>query len=225
MTAEHDCGADAAAYALGVLGPAEADAFRGHLESCSVCRDEVAALEGVVQALAMTAPQRPAPPALRRRVLHAVRAEPKSGSPRSRSTWNTGTRWPTGPSPAAAALALAVAIVVAVAVVPGSSTRVVEARVSGVAGTAQVRVVNERGELVVRRLSAPPAGHIYEVWLKAPRSAPVPAGVLFSVTSAGTADLKLPASLRGIREMMVTAEPDGGSQAPTHSPVIVARLS
>jgi hypothetical protein len=35
----------------------------------------------------------------------------------------------------------------------------------------------------------------------------------------------LPASLRGIREVMVTPEPDGGSPAPTHTPVIVARLS
>ena len=225
MTAERDCGADAAAYALGALEPAEADAFREHLESCPVCRDEVAALEGVVQALPMTAPQRPAPPALRRRVLRAARAAPKSDLSRRRPTWSAGQWWNIGRSVAVATLALALAVLVVLAVVSGSSTRVVEARVSGVAGTAQLRVTNERGELIVHHLSAPPAGHIYEVWLKAPQSAPVPADVLFSVTSAGTADLKLPSSLRGIREVMVTPEPDGGSPTPTHSPVILARIS
>ncbi len=35
------CGDDVAAYALGALEPAEAEAFVRHLESCAVCRDEL----------------------------------------------------------------------------------------------------------------------------------------------------------------------------------------
>jgi anti-sigma factor RsiW len=55
--AEHDCGNEAAAYALGALEPAEAKAFARHMESCAVCRDEVAAFALVVDALPLAAPQ------------------------------------------------------------------------------------------------------------------------------------------------------------------------
>ena len=40
-----DCGGDVAAYALGALAPAEADAFRAHVQSCIVCRDELEAFQ------------------------------------------------------------------------------------------------------------------------------------------------------------------------------------
>ena len=75
MSRDHDCGGDAAAYALGALDPTEAEIFRRHLEECAVCRDEVEALGGVVQALPMAAPQQPMPRGLRRRVVRAVRQE------------------------------------------------------------------------------------------------------------------------------------------------------
>jgi anti-sigma-K factor RskA len=101
----------------------------------------------------------------------------------------------------------------------------IQARVSGIAGKAQLRVADEHGELIVRHLSPPPAGHVYEVWLKPGRGAPEPAGVLFNVTSVGSAELKLPVSLRRIGQVMVSPEPTGGSPAPTHTPVIVARIS
>ena len=37
MSENRDCGADAAAYVLGALEPAEAEAFRRHMTSCVVC--------------------------------------------------------------------------------------------------------------------------------------------------------------------------------------------
>ena len=43
-----DCGNDAAPYVLGALEPAEARAFARHMQSCAVCRDEVAALVPVL---------------------------------------------------------------------------------------------------------------------------------------------------------------------------------
>jgi hypothetical protein len=88
-----------------------------------------------------------------------------------------------------------------------------------------VRVRDGRAELVVRHLSPPPPGHVYEVWLKAPGAAPVPASVLFSVSSGGSAEVGLPGALRGSRQVLVTPEPRGGSPAPTHAPVIVAALT
>jgi anti-sigma-K factor RskA len=227
MSADHDCGGDAAAYVLGALEPAEAEAFSRHLEQCTVCRDEVDALEGVVQALPMAAPQHPAPRRLRRRVMRAILDEPKAADHRPRrllpaSSWS---------SPRVALGALIAAAVVAIAVIGGldlsggGSTRVIRATVAGVTGSAELRVTNGHGELIVSHFSRPPVGHVYEVWLQSPGSRPVPANVLFTVTSTGSAEVGLPGSLAGISQVMVTPEPDGGSRAPTYSPVIIARLT
>jgi hypothetical protein len=97
--------------------------------------------------------------------------------------------------------------------------------VTGIAGSAELRLSGGRGELIVRDLTPPPPGHVYEVWLKAPGANPVPASVLFSVNSGGGADVGLPAKLHGISAVLVTPEPRGGSPAPTHAPVIVASLT
>ena len=40
-----DYGAEVAAYALGALQPAEAEAVRRHLETCVVCTEELASLQ------------------------------------------------------------------------------------------------------------------------------------------------------------------------------------
>ena len=52
-----DCGEDAAPYVLGALTDEEHEAFLVHLESCAVCRDEVAALSGVASVLPAAVPQ------------------------------------------------------------------------------------------------------------------------------------------------------------------------
>jgi hypothetical protein len=67
-----DCGSEVAAYALGALEPAEAEACRRHLETCVACRDELAAFAQVVDALAISTPQYRAPKALRGAVLIAL---------------------------------------------------------------------------------------------------------------------------------------------------------
>lgn len=224
MSETRDCGGDAAAYVLGALDPAEADAFRQHLEQCAVCRDEVDALGGVVRALPMAAPQVQPPRRLRRRVLRAVRDEPKlAAAPRPRTLRL--------PAPQAVLAALVAAVAVAGAVVGGvelstgeTGGRVIHGQVSGISGSAELRLTDGHGELIVRHLTPPPPRHVYEVWLKAPGANPVPANVLFTVNTAGRADVSLPAELHGVSQVMVTPEPSGGSPIPTHSPVIVASL-
>lgn len=226
MSGTHDCGGDAAAYALGALEPAEAEAFERHLEGCAVCRDELAALEQVVHALPMAAPQQPAPKELRRRVMRAVREDPaKASAPRRpraglRSTWV----W-RGVVLAGACAAIVLAVFAGLDYSSGSSVRVIRAQVAGIAGTASVRLSGGRGELIVHHLSPPPPGKIYELWLKRASAAPVPTSVLFSVTSGGAGEVGLPPRLHGVTEILVTPEPKGGSSAPTHTPVIVAPLT
>ena len=104
-------------------------------------------------------------------------------------------------------------------------SKVIHASVIGTAGSAEVRVAGGRAELILRGFPPPPAGDVYEIWLKRAGRAPSPTPVLFSVTSAGTGDVGVPADLHGVRQMLVTPEPAGGSLVPTHAPVIVAHLS
>jgi anti-sigma-K factor RskA len=73
MTPAHDeLKADAAAYALGSLEPAERRAFEAHLAACVECAEEVRSLQLVTGALAQSAPQRTPRPELRDRVLRAL---------------------------------------------------------------------------------------------------------------------------------------------------------
>jgi hypothetical protein len=220
------CGADAGAYVLGALTSEEAEAFRSHLSTCIVCRDEVAALEAVAGALALAAPQLPAPRRLRRRVLADVRREPAPraalvGRPRLRA------RPPRGAAALGGALALAGAIVAAIVLASGGSagTRVVRASVALPRGSAVVRLAGGHAELVLRGMPQAPPGEIYEVWLQRAGHSPSPTSALFDVTSAGAGAVDVPGDLRGVRELLVTPEPRGGSLSPTHAPVIVAQLA
>ncbi len=78
MSAEHsNCSGDAAAYALGALEPAEAEAFRRHMAECVVCREEAREFERVARSLPLASPRQELPSELRRRVRRAVRAEPR----------------------------------------------------------------------------------------------------------------------------------------------------
>ncbi len=218
MSETHDCAGEAAAYVLGALEPHEAAAFELHLERCAVCQEETEALGGVVRALPMATPQYRAPRRLRRRVRRAVR----NGSPaleRSRRV-NRMTAAFGGSLAAVAAGAFAVVSIGG----SGLSATVVQASVSGISGSAQLKVARGHGELLVKHLTAPGKGNVYEVWLERGHAAPVPASVLFSVGSNGDADVGLPGDLRGVSAVLVTSEPLGGTPKPTHSPVIVAKL-
>ncbi len=232
MSKQNDCHGDAAAYVLGALEDDEAAAFRRHMAQCAVCRDEVVTLEGVVNALPMAAPQMEAPTRLRRRVMTEVQADA-----RGRSTDSEGRAarrrpsWPAfGGRPALAAGALLAAAALAFGVVELSSggsahPRVIQASVLGISGSATVRVSDGHAELAVQHIPAPPQGRIYQVWLQRGGKAPSPTSALFSVTSSGAGTVDIPGNLHGVRTIMVTAEPFGGSQVPTRAPVIIAQLA
>jgi anti-sigma-K factor RskA len=231
MSGQHDCGADAAAYVLGALEPAEAEAFSRHLATCAVCRDEVAAFQHTTNALAMAPPQHAAPRGLKRRVMRAVReSEAEAHEPARRRP----RRWAFGllvARPAIAAIsAVAVLVVVIGAIIASSGgssgTRTIAATVTGSPGTAQLSVSGGHAELVVRDFPQPAAGHIYEVWkVRSGAKLPSPTRALFSVNSSGAADVGVPGELHGVTQVLVSQEPAGGSRVPTTAPVIVAPLA
>ncbi len=214
-----DCATNGAAYVLGALEADEAAAYERHLWTCAVCRDEVATFQGVTDALPLAAPQYRVPADLRRRVVRTVRAES-----RRRPRLLLG-RAPALAGAVAVVLAAVVVLIANIASHGAGGTRLVPASVRGSAASAELRITGNRAELVVRRLPAPAAGRIYEVWLERRSSAPAPTSALFSVTAGGAADVGIPGGLRGVSRILVTQEPAGGSRVPTGPAVIVAPTS
>jgi len=221
--AEHDCGNEAAAYALGALEPAEAEAFALHMESCAVCRDEVAAFALVVDALPLAAPQHEIPRALRRRVMAQARAQPPphAAATAPRWAWRGLAAAPRGAMAAFAVALAALALVGGIELSKGGTpTRVIKASI----GAAELDISGGHGQLIVQKLPPPAQGRIYELWLQHGSSSPLPS-TLFSVNSHGTADVGVPGDLHGVSRILVTDEPAGGSATPTGKTLIVAMLS
>jgi hypothetical protein len=224
----HDPASDAAAYLLGAMEPSEAAGYLRHLAGCADCRDELTAFRPVADALPLAAPQYPPPDAVRRRVMRAVRAEPRFGKyGRRRRPWvNLATRAPGRVLAGAVAVLVVAAVIVVASLTAGSvRSRVLQARVVDSPGSAQLRIGGGHGELIVRHLPPAPAGRIYEVWLKRPNATPAPTRALFGVTAYGAADVGVPGNLHGVSEILVTQEPAGGSLVSTHRPVIIAPTS
>ncbi len=227
------CGGNAAPYVLGALEQEEYEAFQSHLETCTVCREEVSALQLVADALPATAPQRSAPAELKARIMASVQEE--AGWQRTAEP-AVARRQPSAPerswlpvrvwraTAVVAALAAAVALV-AIALQPGggAKTRTIQAQVLAPHASASLRVSGGHAELNVVGLPQTPRDRVYEVWIKR-AGAPQPTDALFTVTAAGKASVGVPGALAGVKQIMVTSEPLGGSRVPTRAPVIIASL-
>jgi hypothetical protein len=134
-------------------------------------------------------------------------------------------RW--RPNLAAAALAVAVVVLAVVALVPsggGGGTRVIHAEVLVPRASASLSVSDGRAQMSIVGMPQSGAGRVYEVWTRRSGS-PQPTDALFTVTAGGDATVAVPGSVAGVREVLVTSEPLGGSRVPTRMPVIVARIS
>ena len=208
----HRCGEDAAAYVLGALEPDEVQAFRAHLADCAACQKEVLEFEQITGALPESTARYQVPKDLRRRVLSEVRATPKAAA-HARGPARIGRARPWFPLVAwgGACAVVVVAVVLAFALTSGGSgTRTIQAS----AGSAELRIADGRGDLIVHRLPQLPAGRIYEMWVQRGNAAPRPTGTLFGVTPSGSATVGVPGSLDGVSAVMVTQEPAGGHRRP-----------
>ncbi len=227
------CG-DAALYALGLLRPDEARRFLSHAQRCVVCRDEISAFAPAVDALAESVPPLRAPAQLRGRVLEAVRAEAAATgsigkaerrSGRRQGRWRSHRLALVGSSCATLAIGCALgALLIASPSSPKTTT--VSAQVSIRGASAQLHRSGSRAWLTVSHMPEPGGSRIYEVWLKLRGGAGAleATSALFAPTSSGAATVAIPGELTGVSEVMVTAEPAGGTLAPTEAPVIVARV-
>lgn len=236
----------AAVYLLGALDDAERTQFELHLADCTGCRDEILALRPVVDVLATAAPPVAPPRELRDRVMATVRAEAellnaagpaadRAEQPREqrRRGWSFGRPIALAASAVVLALSGGLAGFALHASTNDEATRTVvqvrtvQAKVDPViapGGNAVVVLRSGVATLRVQGLPAPPRGYVYEVWLlKRGAAAPSPTDALFGVDKKGNGRVALP-STRGVEAVLVTAEPAGGSPAPTSQPLINASL-
>jgi anti-sigma-K factor RskA len=231
---------DAGSYVLHALPDDEHERFEAHLATCPDCRREVADLQVAADTLPLAAVQVGPPPELRDRIMTIVRSEAEllaaagaradepaaapAAKPRTRRRWSLSLR----PLPAAmAASALVAAGVIGGIVLTGADhTKTVTGTVqiaSAPAARASLQLSDDATKLEVRRMPPPPAGKVYQVWLKRPNQDPAPTTALFRTDRSGSADVEIQRGrLKGVDQVLVTAEPDGGSMKPTSAPVIVA---
>ena len=225
-----------ASYVLGALPEDEHERFIAHLATCDDCQTRVAELQVAADALPLAVTQLVPPPELKDRIMATVRSEAQlqraaageRPAPPPRRRWR-GRFLGLGALPAAVAASVLVALLVAGGVLlssGGDGTKTVQGQVliaSAPKARASLRLSDDATKLTVNGMPAPPPGKVYQVWLKPPSQAPRPTRALFRVDARGDADVEIQRGrLKGIEQVLVTAEPDGGSQAPTSDPVIAA---
>ena len=213
------------AYAADALDPEERARFEEHLRDCSACQEEVAELSATAARLAFAVAE-PAPERLRSTVLAAA-AGTRQLPPAARLVALPARQpWHRQPATVAAALLLVVAAglgawalaaeraadraerIVAVATDP-DAVRVVVPIAGGGTGT----LLTADGRTVLRTTPLPelPDDRVYQLWVLDPQQGPQSAGVL----GGGG---RLEALVVGVGAgdgMGLTAEPAGGSAAPT----------
>jgi len=245
FAAEHAEVAEAlGAYVLRALPDDELAVAEAHLPSCGSCRAEVASLQTAADALPISCPPIPAPGELHDRIMAVVDAEAEllqaAGSGADRAS-EPGPRRGRRRLPRLGALSLrpvvaasAAAVLLAVGAAggvtllgdDGPQVRTLSADVLDpslrASTSASVRLKGTHASLVVRDLPEPPAGRVYQVWVKKPGRAPAPADAQFSVR---TGTIEIPHEVHPSETVLVTSEPAGGSSTPTRTPLIVARAT
>lgn len=231
--------ANAVGWVLGALSPEEAERFAAHLQTCAVCRAEVAKLTEAAERLADASPTLTPPPELRERLMASVHAEtslfdaarddphpPERAHRRGRSRRRVG-----GLLAGFATLAIVIAAILLLTANRAphhTAARTVIGKVTPLGGGASARAVVQIAAhtetLNVTHLAAPPAGHVYQAWVIRRGSPPTPTGALFSVPRSGATRILLP-PLHDITEVIVTAEPPRGSTTPTLPPIVLVQLT
>jgi anti-sigma-K factor RskA len=232
MSNHEQWGDAAGAYVLGALPEDERRGFEAHLATCDACRAEVDELGGAADALPAAAPAMIPPPALKARIMAEVEREaallaaagPKADRPAPARKPRERRRWFSFPAVALACATLLAGIAVGAVVFKSGSTTL-KFTPSGSQAVAELDVTGDKAVLVARDLPSPGAGKTYQVWLKRPGEAPQPTAALFTPRTDGSATATVTGKLHDGDQVLVTAEPEGGSPAPTSDPVLAAKMT
>jgi anti-sigma-K factor RskA len=222
------CGSDVAAYALGALTDDETRRFEEHLETCELCRTDLAALRPVVDALPAAAEPLAPPPALKSRIMGVVEAEARererAARPARRSRFGFLSLRPV-PAFAAACALLLVGIGIGIATLGGDDTSEYRGEFIRGSGQVELRVDDGHGTLKVEDMAPPPEGRVYQVWLQRDGEDPQPTDALFTVDEDGSASVDVPGDVEAADRVLVTDEPRRGSRSPSTAPYLAVRTS
>jgi anti-sigma-K factor RskA len=210
---------DLAAYVLGALERDEAADFERHLEGCERCREEMTWLEPAVQTLPEAVERQEPPRALRAALMAEVRDDAREAAARPAPA--RGRRWLLKPAMGFAVVALLVAGVLGYEVGNGGSdggggASTLERQVGGI----NVKMVQEgdSGTLQLSGVDQLPPDKVLEAWVEREGQVEsVPA--LFVPDRDGQAETRID-DMNGVAVVMVTEEPQGGSEAPTGKPIM-----
>ncbi len=239
---DHERWADAVgSYLLGAMPDAELGGFEEHLAECPACRDDVERLRVAADALPVSVPIVPPPPELKARIMTVVQSEaqllasadPTAEPARPAEPARERRNWFGWLSRPAVALACALVLLVGGGVVGGviagggdePTQRTLAAETTLPGAQVDLKIGEQGATLVARDMPAPPDGRVYQVWTLKPGGDPVPTTALWTPRADGSADVAVPGSLEGVEAVLVSAEPPGGSPAPTSTPVINAPTS
>ena len=226
------CGENVAPYALGALSLEDARAFEAHLAECELCRTDLDTLRPVVHALSESPEQVEPPPELRRELMAVVEREAadrrRAASPRREraSEGRSWTRWLPRPVPAlaAACVVLVVGIGIGIGLTGDGGRNVTGDAPPGVKATLQLE--DDGGKLVLDGMDAPPQGKVMQVWIvHGENGKPEPTDALFRPNRDGRASVAVPGDMDDVTRVMVSEEPEGGSQSPTTAPSVDFKLA
>lgn len=219
------------AYVLRALPPDEERRVRDHLATCRA-HTEMTDLRTAVLSLAVSAPAKEPPAALRERLLGAVRDEARQerAAPSAR-----GLRRPIQHLRPLVALAAALGILAAgllawnvvlqVSDEGGGTVGLVRQFAGPMAAGSRVLWLSEEGLAVLEIQNLPPVSRdrVYQIWTIGADGRPVSAG-LFTVTEDGSATITIRIDPAATRMIAISEEPEGGSDQPTNPPGLVAEL-
>ena len=222
------------AYLLGALTDLERQAFERHMSTCAECRDEVESLRPAADALPRSVQQVEPPPSLKTSLMEVVEREAREAegenatapARRRRPPLRERLRLPSL-QPALVvggiALALGVAAGFGVAQLGDEGSRTVaatvdETRIPMASGNLQVEGDGENGAIL--RVTGMPRldDGEYQAWVQ--RGGAVVPQPTFEVGEDGGGAVAVPEDLSGAEAVLVTREPEGGSETPSEQPIM-----
>ncbi len=229
MTSEHDnrWRDEVAAYALGALDETEARQLEAHMDGCERCRSELRWLTPAVALLPESAERAEPSRRVRDSVMAEVRADARREQARraaARGGWlgrihvgSFGWR----PLAGLAALALAVVAIGGYEIGssdPGAGGTAPPLKLTDAGVAAEMISEGDGGTLKLANVKQLPSDRVLEAWVQ--RDGEIEAvPALFVPDREGQASTRI-ADMDGVEIVMVTSEPDGGSEAPTSDPIL-----
>jgi anti-sigma-K factor RskA len=232
------------AFALGSLETGEVERARRHLADCELCQAELTSYDGIVDLLALAAPDFEPSPALKGRLMARINTAPaaEKQKPTTSTAKQSAPAWwqqavgalqnlVNGPIWRPVALLIVLALVAgnvlqwrqANQTDPNAWRRI---RLTGsevapeATGIIYISADGRYGTVIVDQLPQLPAEQQYQLWLI--KDGQRDSGAIFSVDDAGYRGLEIESSepLQDYSAFGITIEPAGGSPGPTGERVL-----